>query len=67
MDFARSRAVIPTKRKELKINRFQLLFSYPEICGEKRKKTCGMREQTNNCKRLMNVTDEELQQFGWNE
>jgi len=26
-----------------------------------------MREQTNNCKRLMNVTDEELQQFGWNE
>jgi len=26
-----------------------------------------VREQTNNCKRLMNVTDEELQQFGWNE
>ena len=26
-----------------------------------------LREQTDNCKRMMNVTDEELQQFGWNE
>lgn len=40
--FTDSSPVIPTKRKELKINRFQLLFSYPEICGEKRKKTCGI-------------------------
>lgn len=26
-----------------------------------------LRKQTDNCKRLMNVTDEELSQFGWNE
>ena len=25
------------------------------------------REQTDKCKRLMNVTDDELQQFGYNE